>query len=121
MNLGVLLQIFQGPPNIKNWPCGILQITEGKLHSYKTACLRHEKTGLLFEAEMIGSLHVPNGNSLCLSLPVCHSFSFFACVCLHLSGGQRTTLRSGLSLNHHVGLRDQTQPSCLMKKNLKTS
>lgn len=74
-----------------------------------------KKTGLLFEAEMIGSLHVPIGNSLCLSLTVCHSFSFFACVCLHLSGGQRT-LRSQLSLNHHVGLRDQTQPSCLNKE-----
>lgn len=70
-----------------------------------------KKTGLLFEAEMIGSLHVPIGNSLCLSL----SFFFFACVRLHLSGGQRT-LRSQLSLNHHVGLRDQTQPSCLNKE-----
>lgn len=114
MGLRILInKIFRFLQVLKVVP-ELLQNTEGKLHLYKAVCLRPE----MFAAEMT-ELWVPLCVRVCLSicraLFTCMCLYVFTCMCFHVYGGQDSSRESTFS-HHHVGLWDQTPPSCVMNK-----
>jgi hypothetical protein len=53
--------------------------------------------------------------SICRALFTCMCLYVFTCMCFHVYGGQDSSRESTFS-HHHVGLWDQTPPSCVMNK-----